>query len=60
MSESSPRLLCIGSALVDVIAHIDEATLRCVPGDKGGMVLIEPEELLSLLRDLPESVSSAT
>ena len=37
------RLLGVGSPLLDVLVPVDEAFLETVPGEKGGMLMVEPE-----------------
>jgi sugar/nucleoside kinase (ribokinase family) len=49
-------LIGVGSPIVDLLAPIPESFLTRVPGDKGGMVLVdqpEMERLLSLLEGAP-------
>lgn len=48
-----PRLLGYGSAVVDILATVDDAFLRTIPGDKGGTVLITPETMRDILSRLP-------
>ena len=47
------RLLGVGSPLLDVLVPVDEAFLETVPGEKGGMLMVEPEFQESVLRRLP-------
>jgi sugar/nucleoside kinase (ribokinase family) len=52
------RVLGFGSALLDLLAHVPESFLDAVPGDKGGMVLVEPDEqqrLVSALAGPPQT-----
>lgn len=53
MPPHTPSLLGFGSALVDVLADVDEGFLRSVPGDKGGTQLVSPDDMDALLRRLP-------
>jgi sugar/nucleoside kinase (ribokinase family) len=50
-------LLGVGSPIMDLLAPVPEAFLKNVPGDKGGMVLVNHEEMhriLSLLDVAPD------
>ena len=47
------RLLGVGSPLLDVLVPVDEAFLETVPGEKGGMLMVEPEFQEEVLRRLP-------
>jgi sugar/nucleoside kinase (ribokinase family) len=59
MSSSTPSsfdLIGVGSPIMDLLAPIPETFLQHVPGEKGGMVLIDHEEMhriLSLLEIVP-------
>ena len=55
MPPRTPSLLGFGSALVDVLADVDEGFLRSVPGDKGGTRLVSPADMDALLRRLPST-----
>jgi sugar/nucleoside kinase (ribokinase family) len=46
-------VLGFGSALLDQLAYVSEDFLRTLPGQKGGMVLVEPSEQRRLLESLP-------
>jgi len=48
-----PRLLGVGSALMDLLAFVPEEFLQHVPGRKGGTELIDYDELERLLARLP-------
>lgn len=63
MSQTADRpcdLVGVGSPIMDLVARVPEAWLERVRGDKGGMVLVEPDEMDALLRQLPEPPSKAT
>jgi len=47
------KLIGIGSALVDQLAHVPESLLDGVPGGKGGMELVERHHMVDLLARLP-------
>lgn len=49
----TPRLLGFGSALVDVLADVDEDFVRALDGDKGGTRLVSPQAMTELLQRLP-------
>lgn len=50
MMDESPELIGVGAALVDLLLEIDDATLAAqVPGAKGGMELVESEEIERIL-----------
>lgn len=58
MSTSSPafELIGVGSPIMDLLAPVPDAFLRHVPGEKGGMVLVDHAEMhriLSLLEVAP-------
>jgi sugar/nucleoside kinase (ribokinase family) len=46
-------LLGIGSPIMDLTAHVPEAFLAQVRGDKGGMVLVDAPEMAALVARLP-------
>jgi sugar/nucleoside kinase (ribokinase family) len=50
------ELIGVGSPIMDLLATVPEAFLQNVPGEKGGMVLVDPDEMhriLSLLEIAP-------
>jgi sugar/nucleoside kinase (ribokinase family) len=51
------RIIGIGSALLDVLARIPEEFVGSLSGGKGGMVLIDGEEMAALLARLPKDAS---
>jgi len=58
MSASSFELLGIGNPIMDFIAHVDDAFLRThVPGDIGGMVLVDDDDVARLLSRLGGAVA---
>jgi len=48
------KLIAVGSALVDQLAYVPEEFLDTVEGEKGGMELIENDDMNELLSRLPE------
>lgn len=53
MSTTAGKLLGVGSALVDELAHVPEAFLATVPGRKGGTELVDYPAISALLGRLP-------
>ena len=50
---SFPKIIGIGSPLVDVLANVSEDFVANeIEGDKGGMVMIENDQLTSILDKL--------
>jgi sugar/nucleoside kinase (ribokinase family) len=50
MTQPSFELLGIGNPIMDFIAHVDDAFLRThVPGEIGGMVLVDDEDIARLI-----------
>lgn len=50
------RFLGVGSPLIDLLAHVDDAFLaRHVPGEKGGMLMVEPGFHEEILRHCPQA-----
>ena len=50
MSSPSFELLGIGNPIMDLLAHVDDAFLRAhVAGEKGGMVLVDHNDIAALL-----------
>ncbi len=54
---NSPSVLGIGCAVLDVLAHVDEALLASVGGIKGGTEQIDAKRSAELLRRLPQQPS---
>ena len=50
-----PKLIGIGSALVDQLAYVDEDFVSAIHGAKGGMELVDHHVMVELLGLLPES-----
>jgi len=46
-------LIGVGSPIVDTLARVDDAFIDSIVGEKGGMVLVEADELGELLARLP-------
>ena len=51
-----PSVIGVGSPIIDLIAQVDEAFLTQIPGDKGGMVMIDNAELEKILQLLGSNV----
>ena len=47
------KVLGVGSALLDILANVDDDFLKTVGGEKGGMVMIDAETADRLIRTLP-------
>jgi sugar/nucleoside kinase (ribokinase family) len=47
-------VICVGSPVVDQIAHVQESFLARIGGEKGGMELVDASTFLNLLEELPE------
>lgn len=54
-----PRLLGLGSALLDELAHVPETFLHAVPGLKGGTELVDHAGMAELLGRLPVAPQQA-
>jgi sugar/nucleoside kinase (ribokinase family) len=53
-------LIGVGSPIMDVVASVPEAFLAHVPGEKGGMVLVDSAEMARLVALLPAPPASST
>jgi sugar/nucleoside kinase (ribokinase family) len=53
-------LIGVGSPIMDILAAIPEELLQKVPGDKGGMVLVNADEMADLLKILPTTPARST
>jgi len=49
-----PRILGVGSPMMDLLARVPEAFLQEVPGAKGGMEWVEPAQMDAIIARLPE------
>lgn len=47
------RLLGVGSPLLDILVRVDDAFLSTIPGEKGGMLMVDAEFQQSVLARLP-------
>lgn len=53
-------LIGIGNPIMDVLAHVDDAFLtKHVAGDKGGMVLVDDEDIVGMVRHLTTPLAEA-
>ena len=50
----SEKVLGIGSPIVDLLANVDDKFLEDIKAEKGGMVLVDSNEMDELLANLPE------
>lgn len=46
-------LIGVGNPLLDALIHVEEAFVASIPGDKGGMVLVDDQAMADLLQKLP-------
>lgn len=53
--DSKTRVLGVGSPMMDLLAKVPEAFLGGVPGAKGGMEWVAPEQMDALIARLPEA-----
>ncbi len=62
MATASPAfdLIGVGSPIMDLLASVPESFLANVPGEKGGMVLVDSAEMARLVRLLPAPPASST
>lgn len=59
-TSSSPsfELIGVGNPIMDLLAHVDDAFLRThVAGDKGGMILVDHEDIAALVRKVGGEVA---
>lgn len=55
---SSFELIGVGNPIMDLLAHVDDAFLQQhVPGDKGGMVLVDDEDIVRFLAQIRDNVA---
>ncbi|MFI5356059.1 MAG: adenosine kinase [Opitutales bacterium] len=61
MSSPAPYdLVGVGSPIMDLLASVPESLLARVPGAKGGMVLVNPDEMQALLALLDRPPATST
>lgn len=53
-------LIGIGSPIIDLLASVPDSLLSQVPGDKGGMVLVNPDEMETLVALLEKPPARST
>lgn len=53
----SKPVICVGSPVVDQVAHVQENFLARIAGEKGGMELVDSATFFNLLEELPEQPS---
>lgn len=58
-SSNGPKIMGVGSPIVDVLAQVPEAFIGTVSGAKGGMELVTQEEMEQILARLPGETSQA-
>ena len=60
MASHSFDLIGVGNPIMDVLAHVDDAFLSAhVAGDKGGMVLVDDEDIVGMVRHLTSPLAEA-
>ena len=52
-------IIGVGSPIVDAIAQVEEAFIERIDGEKGGMVLVDAEAIVSLLESIPGEPAKA-
>ena len=52
-------IIGVGSPIVDAIAQVEEAFIEQIDGEKGGMVLVDAEAIVSLLESIPREPTKA-
>lgn len=57
MTAPTHDLIGVGSPIIDYLAHIDDAFLSTVEGEKGGMVLVENAMITEALSRVPGGVA---
>lgn len=58
MASSTFELIGVGNPIMDLLAHVDDAFLqKHVPGDKGGMVLVDDEDIVQFLAQIRDNVA---
>jgi sugar/nucleoside kinase (ribokinase family) len=58
MSRPAFELLGVGNPIMDILAHVEDSFLQQhVAGDKGGMVLVDDEDIASLLHRIGDRVA---
>ena len=51
-------LIGVGSPIMDVLAHVSDSFLTSnVPGDKGGMVLVDDADIATLVKKIGDQVA---
>ena len=55
--EKSLKVICVGSPIVDRLAHVDENTLDRLAGGKGGMQLVQTDDMTDLMERLQAPVA---
>lgn len=57
MANNEPvRVIGVGNPIVDLLARVDESFIDSIAGEKGGMVLVSPEEMEELLAKLDTEI----
>lgn len=59
MAETSLELVGVGSPIIDFLAHVDDAFLETIDGEKGGMVLVDDETITGILARIAGPVAQA-
>lgn len=59
MSNETYDLIGVGSPVNDYLAHVDDAFLETIEGEKGGMVLVEDEAITEMLARTLSEITQA-
>lgn len=59
MKKTTIDLVGVGSPIVDSLVRIDDSFISSIDGQKGGMVLVGPEEMAQLLARLPDEIEES-
>jgi sugar/nucleoside kinase (ribokinase family) len=59
-SAASFDLIGVGSPIMDLLAPVPDAFLTHVRGDKGGMVLVDADEMQQIVARLPDAPATST
>lgn len=51
--KQGPALLGVGSPLLDILVQVEEPFLKTIPGEKGGMLMVDADFQQSVLNRLP-------
>lgn len=60
MGNEEIQMIGVGSPVVDLVAEVDETVVKAVPGQKGGMELVDSRTMASLLKMIDSPPVKAT